>query len=205
MSAYVRSILVGAFGVGLVACGGGEGGDATTTRELSETASIQLQLTTLGGSGNTYRLGPATFDIFDGAELLTVEATGEQAALNVPVEPGFYDVTLRDGWVLQLLDSEGGSTPLAATLLSPAVQGVSVQPFIAAPLFYDFHLGVSGIDIGIHVDEGAVPPGFDGAVTPLGDGQFMVSFPDGGGSCCFASVTEAVEAFPDLTLFVGGV
>jgi hypothetical protein len=188
-----------------MACGGGGGGDTTTTGDQPETASIQLELTTVGGSGNTYRLGPATFDISDGSETITVEATGAEPALNVPVEPGFYEVTLHDGWVLQLVDPEGGSTPLAATLLSQPVQGVSVNPFITAPLFFDFHLGVSGIDIGINVDEGEVPPGFDGAVIFLGENQFMVSFPNGGGICCFGSVTEAVEAFPELTLFVGGI
>ena len=115
MSACVRSILVGVLGIGLSACGGGGGRDGTTSGG-AETASIQLQLSTVGPSGNTYRLGPATFDIFDGDESSAVEATGDEPVLNVPVDPGNYDVTLRDDWVLQLRQGQGVSDRQGSSL-----------------------------------------------------------------------------------------
>lgn len=197
MSAYVRSILVGVFGLGLLACGGAED-DAAQSE--AETASIQLELTKVTASGNTYRLGPATFDI-TGSAALSVDATGDEPVMNVPVDPGDYEVSLRPGWVLQRLDPAGVPTPMSATLVSPPLQFVRVEPFQAAPVLYAFHLGESGIDIGIDVEEG-VPPGYDGLIAPVGDGRFTVTFASGGGACCFNSVTEAQDAYPALTLFV---
>jgi hypothetical protein len=190
-------MLAWVLGLGLVACGGGE----SVTWLGGETASIQLALTTQTASGNSYRLGPATFDIFNGLETLTIEATGADASLRVPVEPGSYEVSLRPGWVLQHLDPSAGPTPIAATLVSEDVQFVSVEPFQLAPVTFAFHLGVTSIDIGIAVEEG-VPPGFDGMITQQGAGSFMVTFAGGGGSCCFASVSEAQAAYPQLELFV---
>jgi len=207
MTGYLRAVFSALLGVGLVACAGA---DETATGGEPEAASIQLELTTVTESGNTYRLGPATFDIEgfafdgsggDGSVALSVEATGDEPALHVPVEPGDYQVTLRAGWILQRLNAGGTATPLPATLLSPSIQEVRVDPFRVTPLLYAFHLGESGIDIGIDVDEG-VPPGFDGIIEPLGGGQFSVTLASGGGACCFTSVSEAQANYPDLTLFV---
>ncbi|MEY4546775.1 MAG: hypothetical protein RL685_2970 [Pseudomonadota bacterium] len=194
-SMYVRSMLVGTFTFGLLACAG----DPTTPTDM-ETASIQLDLTKQAPSGNTYRLGPATFDI-SGPTTLALDASGDEPVLHVPVEPGDYEVTLRSGWALQLLDPEGDPTPIVATLTSPALQFVRVEPFRSTPLNFAFHLGESGIDIGIDIEEG-VPPGFDGMISPLGDGRFIITFASGGGACCFDSVSEAQQAYPGMTLFV---
>jgi hypothetical protein len=202
MAKIVRSILAGVFGFGLMACGGP--GDSIILSE-PETSSIRLELTTQTASGNIYRLGPATFDINgfgpSGPVSLEVDASGDQALLQVPIEPGDYDVTLREGWALQHLDVDANPTPITATLTSPPVQFVRVEPFQAASLVFSFHLGQSAINIGLDVDEG-VPPGFDGMISPLGDGRYIITFASGGGACCWDSVDEARQAYPDMTLFV---
>jgi hypothetical protein len=198
MSGYVRSILSGMFGLGLIACGGAS--DSAAESE-AETSSIQLQLTKVTASGNTYRLGPARFDISGPEVTLSVDVTGDEPVLHVPVDPGSYEVTLRSDWVLQHLDPAGASTPMTATLISPALQFLQVEPFQATPVVYAFHLGASGIDISIEVEEG-VPPGFDGIIRPLGGNGFSIEFAGGGGTCCFDSVSDAQQAFPELNLFV---
>jgi hypothetical protein len=195
MSSYARSTFLWIFALSVTACGGA----GETTLSTTETASIQLELTTLTPSGNTYRLGPATFDI-TGKATLSVEATGDEPLLHVAVDPGDYQVTLRAGWVLQMLKPFLGPTVFPATLVSPAVQPVRVEPGRSTPLTYAFHLGESGIDIGIEVEEG-VPPGYDGLISPLEDGRFEISFAGGGGACCFDSVSEARDAYPSLFLF----
>jgi len=180
----------------------GSAGDSAPQSE-AETASIQLELTKLTASGNTYRLGPAGFDIVSNftGETFSVDATGGEPVLHVPVEPGDYEVTLHPDWVLQHLDPAGAATPMRATLLSPAAQFVRVEPFFTAPVVYAFHLGESGIDLGIDVEEG-VPPGFDGVIEPISGGFFSVTLLSGAGACCFGSVSEAQQAFPELNLFV---
>jgi len=185
----------------LLACSApGSGGGTGPTTGSGDSAAIQLQLTTVASSGNVYRLGPATFEI-SGPATQTVDASGDDNVLHVPTEPGDYQVTLKPEWVLDLVKF-GNSTPVAATLVSQPVQFVRVSPFQVTPISYAFHLGESGIDIGISVDEGAVPPGYDGAIQPLGDGRYSVTFASGGGACCFDSVAEAQAAYPQFNLFV---
>lgn len=196
MSVCVRSMLLGILGLGLLACSG-EG--ETSIESQAETSSLQLALSTFTPSGNTYRLGPASFDI-SGPVTLSVEVTGEESELYVPVEPGQYEVKLQPGWVLRLMKPFLGPTPMAASLVSPAVQSVRVEPFQVAPVLFAFHLGESGIDIGISVEEG-VPPGYDGMIEPVGDGRFSITFVGAGGACCFDSVSDARLAYPDLSLY----
>jgi hypothetical protein len=196
MSVCVRPIHLGIVGLGLLACSG-EGN--TTVESQAETSSIQLALSTLTPSGNTYRLGPASFDI-SGPVTRSVEVTGEESELYVPVDPGEYEVTLQPGWVLRLMKPFLGPMPTVATLVSPEVQSVRVEPFQVAPVLFAFHLGESGIDIGISVEEG-VPPGYDGMINPVGDGRFSITFVGSGGACCFDSVSDARLAYPDLNLY----
>jgi hypothetical protein len=188
---------VAILGLGVVAC------SSDSANQLdAEAASIQLELTAVTTFGSTYRLGPATFDISGPVEL-SVDASGDDASLYVPVDPGLYEVTLRPDWVLQYLDRDGVATPMRATLLSTPVQEVEVAPFQSTPLVYAFRLGQSGLDIGIEVDE-LVPPGVDGIIVPESDGLFSVTLATDSVICCFQSETEAREAFPDLTLLLTG-
>ena len=81
------------------------------------------------------------------------------------------------------------------------MQCVHVEPFEAEAITFAFPLGVSGIDIGIRVEEG-VPPGFDGVITSQGANSFLVTFAGGGSACCFNSVSDAQQSYPELNLFV---
>jgi hypothetical protein len=70
---------------------------------------------------------------------------------------------------------------------------VRVEPFAETRLVFSFHLGQSAINIGI--DEG-VPLGFDGMISPLGYGRYIITSASGGGACCWDSVDEARQAIP---------
>jgi hypothetical protein len=201
MSGYSRSIGLGTWGFGLMACAGA--GDSATPSE-AEIASIRLELTSVTQWGNTYRLGPATFDISESSDpvMLTVEATGDEPALHVPVPPGAYEVSLRPGWVLSRVEPTSAATPVTATLLSPPIQMVFVSEFQSVPLVYSFHLGEPAIDIGIDVDEGPVPPGYDALISPFSDGLYQITFADGVNVCCYNSASEAQATNPDLSYFV---
>lgn len=147
----MRAVVVGVGVLWLVGCGGAEPQPST-----GEGSSIQLNLSTTAPSGAEYRLGPATFEIDPeygpGAPIL-VEADGAAPLLHVPLEPDYYRVTLQTGWALSRITGST-TTPVAATLTSPAEQIVKVYQFESAPVQYSFHLGESGIDVGIQVDEG---------------------------------------------------
>jgi hypothetical protein len=148
----MRAVVVGMGALSLVACGGAE-----PQAHEEEGSAIQLNLSTTAPSGTEYRLGPATFEIDPesgpGAAIL-VEADGAAPLLHIPLEPDYYRVTLQPGWALSRITG-ATTTPVAATLTSPAEQIVKVYPFESMPVRYSFHLGESGIDLGIQVDEGA--------------------------------------------------
>jgi hypothetical protein len=139
----------------LSACGASPSTESSDGGEPNG-AEIQLNLATTGASGTEYRLGPATFDIFryiDEAPVRTLTADGADSVLHVPLEEGYYSVKLRPGWTLSRVDGQA-STAIAATLTSPDTQFVKVRVFETSPVNYAFHLGESGIDIGVTVDEG---------------------------------------------------
>ena len=182
----------------LAGCSGPAGGGSAN----EPGASIQLNLSTIGASGTEYRLGPATFDIsrgYYGAEHFTLEASGAEPVLHQALEPGSYHVSLKQGWQLSRVDGET-LTPIAATLLRGTEQDVNVTQFVTTPVTYAFHLGESGIDIGVSVDEG-IPEGYDGRVMPASDpGYFYIELRNGGGYCCVQSLAEAQAAYPGLNL-----
>lgn len=145
----------GIVGCLLTACGASPSTASTDGNEQSG-AEIQLNLSTTGASGTEYRLGPATFDIYryiDEAPVRTLTADGADSVLHVPLEEGIYTVELRPEWTLSRVDGQA-LTRVAATLTSPDQQFVKVRSFETSPVSYAFHLGESGIDIGVSVDEG---------------------------------------------------
>jgi hypothetical protein len=64
-----------------------------------------------------------------------------------------------------------------------------------------FHLGESGIDIGISVDEG-VPYGYDGVITSTADGRYQIEFANGGGTYRFSSIADAQASYPQYRLLM---
>jgi hypothetical protein len=78
---------------------------------------------------------------------------------------------------------------------------VSVEPFIATPVNFAFHLGESGIDIGISVEEG-IPEGYDARLVAIDSGRYSIEFRSGGGACCVSGLTEAQSWYPGLRIYV---
>lgn len=176
-------------------------GNAPASSTTEEPASIQLNLTTTTISGTEYRLGPATFLVTgrpDQQWVLT--ATGDEPTLHLALDPGFYHVSLKSDWSLSRVTG-GTLTPVAATLLGSTESDVNVTQFATTPVNYAFHLGESGIDIGLTVDEG-IPDGYDGRLMPASDpGYYYIELRNGGGYCCVQSLAEAEAAYPGLRLF----
>ena len=168
-----------------------------------EASSIELNLSTIAASGTEYRLGPATFDIvnpYDISPVATLVADGSDPVLHAPLQPGYYSVKLRPDWTLSRVDGST-LTPVAATLTTPADQWVSVAQYESAPVNYGFHLGESGIDIGVSVDEG-IPAGYDARLVSNGNGQYYLEWRGGGSVCCFASVAEVQAAYGNANIYL---
>lgn len=182
----------------LTACGAAPGGE-------KQGSEIQLNLSTTAASGTEYRLGPATFDVFDGfsgeTPVATLMSDGAERAIHVPLAAGYYSVNLLPGWTLSRVDGQT-LTPIAATLTSPERQPVNVVQYETTPVNYAFHLGESGIDIGVTVDEG-IPPGYDARLVPTqpGSSEYSLEWRGGGSVCCFASLAEAQASYGNANIY----
>jgi len=196
----MKWMVCGALGL-LTACGatpGGEGGE-------ERASEIQLNLSTTAASGTEYRLAPAAFDIFEGSygetPVATLTSDGAERAIHVPLAEGYYSVLLRPGWTLSRVDGQT-LTPIAATLTSPERQLVYVLQYETTPVNYGFHLGESGIDIGVTVDEG-IPPGYDARLVPSqpGSSQYVLEWRGGGSVCCFASLADAQANYGNANIY----
>jgi|GEM_PF-2928836 len=190
-------MVVGALVTSLLGCSAGAGGPSSKTEESA--SAVSLQLGTTGSNGNRYRLGPAQFKLtehydYEGANAIVIDAGGDTDSLNVPLAAGRWVVALNPGWTLQRVGEGNVLTPVAATLTSPATTEVDVFEFRATPVNFAFHLGESGIDIGVTVDEG-VPPGYDGIIKLAPNGSYEVIWSSGGGVCCFSSVADARASY----------
>lgn len=188
----------------LLGCSGGSGSASSGTEEPA--SSIALRLGTTGSNGNRYRLGPAEFKIselwgYPGNDPIVVNATGDADSLSVAVPANEYQVTLTPGWKLQRVAAGETLTPVAATLVSEATVHATVSSFEVTPVNFAFHLGESGIDIGVTVDEG-LPAGYDGIIRRMSDGRYSIDFGNNSGACCFVSVAQAKESYPDKNFLV---
>lgn len=144
-------VIVGVLGL-LTACGSTPGSEAE-----EQVSAIDLSLSATAASGTEYRLGPATFDILapdwmGGEPITTLAADGDARTLHVPLEPGQYRVRLQPAWTLSRVNGQT-LTPVAATLTSEPEVKVTVFEYETSHVEYAFHLGESGIDIGLTVDE----------------------------------------------------
>lgn len=212
MNQWGLAVVGAALAISVQGCSAGASGASSETE--GSASAVSLQLGTTGSNGNRYRLGPAQFQLdnpypypYHEPVSMTVEAQGDTDILSVPAIPGDWTVTLRPGWKLQRLDGGGTATPVAATLTSPSTLTVGVSQFRVTPVNFAFHLGESGLDIGVTVDEG-VPPGYDGAIRrvltdpPQEPIRYQIDWSGGGGACCFNSVAEAKAAYQYANLYV---
>jgi len=205
MNRFSLVVLGAALALSLQGCSAGADGPSAGTEKAA--SAVSLQLATTGSNGNRYRLGPAQFQLDNPYPYwnqepisMVVDAEGDTDILSVPVDPGDWTVTLKSGWKLQRVDEGGALTPVAATLTSQNSVRVGVSAFRVSSVNFAFHLGESGIDLGVTVDEG-VPTGYDGIIRrvpndPPGIIRYQVEWSSGGGACCFDSVDEAKAAYP---------
>ena len=204
-------VVVGALAFSLQGCSAGASERSSGTEESA--SAVSLQLATTGSNGNRYRLGPAQSKLdnpypypYQEPISMVVEAEGDTDILSVPVIPGDWSVTLNPGWELQRVVEGGALTPVAATLTSPSTVQVGVGQFRVTSVNFAFHLGESGIDLGVTVDEG-VPAGFDGVIERVpndfpGAIRYQIEWTSGGGACCFNSVAEAKASYQYANFYV---
>lgn len=110
------------------ACSGD--GSAEQADSARSTGSLSLPLTAIGASGAVYRLRQASFAVESleggpGAVLFS-EQDPLASTLESTLPSGNYVVTLQSGWFLEKAVGNDVST-VSAALISPSVQGVSVQ------------------------------------------------------------------------------
>jgi hypothetical protein len=121
-----------ALGLSLIALAfnGCRSGDATVlygvpaeaTSTLRNEASGSLSLPLVTSDSARYRLVAAVFDIErSGVTVVSLDSDDDPDAeqLSAELEPGSYQVYLRDGWVLEQLEEDGDAEVLNAALISP--------------------------------------------------------------------------------------
>jgi hypothetical protein len=155
-----------------VGCGGND--DTTREESVAATGALSLPLTAVGASGAVYRLRQGVFSATQlatgTATLLSTEQDPLASTLEASLQNGDYVVALQNGWVLER--AVGGTvSTVAATLLSPAVQTVTISANGQALLFFQFDTsgevvefgqGQLVIDIGVNESGGGGAGGFGG-------------------------------------------
>ena len=148
----------------------GEGSDETL-------GSVEMRLQSTAPSGITYRLRNALFNVVDGggtvAGVLNSDTDPTATLLTGTFQPGFYDVTLQDGWFLERTDMPGGM--VMAQLSSPATQSVNIQTGVTSTLKYTFRAadesivfaGTLAIDLDVCGEDGFEPNDTPGQATFL--------------------------------------
>lgn len=186
-------------------------GSASDAAQSEALTGARLELGARGGSsGALYRLGHGTFVIegLDGAlaEPLRIQASGAQEpALDVPLQPGSYQVQLEPGWTLEASLRGSPFYAVDATLLSQNPLPFYVYELDSARVRFEFALGESELELGLSVDEGyrlPIPDGYDGIVLPTEFGDYEILFREGFSACCYSSPEDAQSAYSWSNLYV---
>jgi hypothetical protein len=134
-------------------------GCATAQAPDADDATGQLVMPLLqpGDHGELFHLANAIFDITDvNGSLTTVDGSGNQNAVILPVPPGLASVTLRAGWTLERsLDSGATYQPVSALLgsLNPA----SLRALANQPVIVQFTFLIRDASGTVRVTMGVVP------------------------------------------------
>jgi len=150
-----------------VGCGGND--DTTREESVAATGGLSLPLTAVGASGAVYRLRQGVFSATQlstgTATLLSTEQDPLASTLEASLQNGDYVVALQNGWVLER--AVGGTvSTVAATLLSPAVQTVTISANGQALLFFQFDTSGEVVEFGqgqLVIDIGVNESGGGGA------------------------------------------
>jgi hypothetical protein len=157
----------------------------------AQTGALSLPLTAVAASGAVYRLRQGEFTVTDVATaastLLSTEQDPLASTLEASLPSGEYLVALQNGWVLE--KAVGNTlTIVAATLLSPAVQSISVSANGESSLFFQFNTNGELVEFGrgqlvidIEVSESGGAGGAGGSGGSAGSGGFGGGGGGGGG------------------------
>jgi hypothetical protein len=206
---------------GAAACSGG--GDAGSWQS-NDVGSVKVALTATTPSGATYQLSNAAFEItnlFSSPPFDRTVSSDDDPTLQVDLPPSVfafdYQITLRDGWTLNAVNSDGSLQPLGATLAASAIS-FTIKPQRTTPVAFQFKaseqvitMGGGTIAVKVAVDDTLIDDfeDGDGILAPLGGRRgFWFTFNDGTGTetprPSDPVIPEVTDTSADLRLHVTG-
>lgn len=174
----------------------------------SQTGALSLPLTAVGASGAVYRLRQGVFAVTALNTGISTPLSTEQDPLASTLEASFptgdYVVALQNGWILEKAVGNTVSA-VAATLLSPAVQSVSLVPNGESSLFFQFETSGEVVQFGegrLIIDIGVTESGAGGSAgAGGGGGSAGTGGGGGGGPVSFNALIESnPQALQGFTL-----
>ena len=156
MSVVATALLAIAAPVAL-GCAAAHAPDGDDVSDDAPTGELVMPLLQPGDHGELFHLANAIFDVIavDGS-LTTVDGSGNQSAVMLPLAPGLASVTLRDGWTLERsLDNGATYQPVSALLGSLNPAGLRV--LANQPVIVQFSFLIRDISGTVRVTLGVVP------------------------------------------------
>jgi hypothetical protein len=130
------------------------GGDDSSD---SPTGELVMPLLQPGTHGELFHLGNAIFDVTDqGGALTTVDGSGNQSSVTLPLPPGLASVSLRDGWTLER-STDGGATYQPVSALLGSVNPAGLRVLANQPAIVQFSFLIRDISGTLRVTLGVVP------------------------------------------------
>jgi hypothetical protein len=184
------------------------------TSPSTDTGAVTVALTGSGQSGATYHLTGATFDVtnFFVFPPVNIEVSGDEPSLQLELAasifPFDYQISLRDGWVLNSVNPDGTEQPVTATLLTNFIP-FTIKPRRTTPVAFQFKAseqvittGNGTASINVAVDDTLIDDfeDGDGLIAPIGrrNGGWFV-FNDGSGTQTPAPGTPVVPEVLDTS------
>lgn len=167
----------------------------------AQTGGLSLPLTAVGASGAVYRLRQGVFSATQlstgSSTLLSTEQAPLASTLEASLSNGDYVVALQNGWVLE--KAVGNTVSIvAATLLSPAVQPVTISANGQSTLSFQFDTNGEVVQFGqgqLIIDIGVNESGAGGAGGG-GTGGSGGAAGSGGGNAGPVSFNALIENNP---------
>ena len=192
--------MVGIVGLLAVGCAGND--DVTEQDGAAQTGALSLPLTAVGGSGAVYRLRQGVFSATQlstgSATLLSTEQDPLASTLEASLPNGDYVVALQNGWTLEKAVGNTVSV-VAATLISPAVQTVTISANGQSALSFQFDTSGEVVQFGqgqLIIDIGVNESGSGGSGGAGGSGGNGGGAGSGGGSSGPVSFNALIESNP---------
>lgn len=121
------------------------------------TGQLVMPLLQPGTHGELFHLGNAIFDVTDvhGA-VTTVDGSGNDTSVTLPLPPGLASVSLRDGWTLER-SLDNGSTYQPVSALLGSVNPASLRVLANQPAIVQFSFLIRDTNGTLRVTMGVVP------------------------------------------------